>query len=87
LATFAGATAILAKIGVAIDSTWRLPSARLCAGLYWAIAIALGKHTGLRRSPPALGFLALSGIATGLSWLCSFGVALGLRRQWPQSIS
>jgi transporter family protein len=60
-ALFAAATAILAKVGVAhIDSNL-------------AIAIALGKHDEIARvDGRAWLFLALSGLGTGLSWLCYF---------------
>jgi len=39
----------------------------------WAIALALGQHHALGRiSARSWTFLVLSGIATGLSWLCYF---------------
>jgi transporter family protein len=39
----------------------------------WAIAIALGKHGEIRQvDGRAWLFLTLSGLATGLSWLCYF---------------
>ena len=39
----------------------------------WAIALALGKHGEIRLiDRRTLLFLVLSGIATGLSWLCYF---------------
>jgi bacterial/archaeal transporter family protein len=74
-AMFAGATAILAKIGVAgINSnlatairttvillfSWIIALATTRGGEFWSI----GKKTWI--------FLILSGIATGLSWLCYF---------------
>lgn len=74
-ALFAAATAILAKIGVSHVDSNLATAVRTSVVLVmaWAIALALGSHRGLamldRRS---LGFLAASGIATGLSWLCYF---------------
>jgi transporter family protein len=39
----------------------------------WGIALALGKHNELRSlDRRTLLFLTLSGLATGLSWLCYF---------------
>jgi len=39
----------------------------------WGIALALGKHGEIRSlDRRTLLFLALSGLATGLSWLCYF---------------
>jgi len=74
-AVFAAATAILAKIGVAhIDSNLATAIRTTVIFVFaWAIALALGKHTEMaqidRRS---WIFLGLSGLATGLSWLCYF---------------
>jgi transporter family protein len=74
-AVFAAATAILAKIGIAgIDSNLATAIRTTVILIFtWAIAIGLDKHRGLteigRRS---WLFLILSGIATGLSWLCYF---------------
>ena len=74
-ALFAGATAILAKVGVAgINSnlatairttvillfSWIIALVTTRGGEFWSI----GKKTWI--------FLVLSGIATGLSWLCYF---------------
>ena len=74
-ALFAAATALLAKVGVAgIDSNLATAIRTSVILLFtWAIAIGLEKHHGLaeigRRS---WIFLVLSGICTGLSWLCYF---------------
>jgi transporter family protein len=74
-AVFAAATAILAKIGVAHVEPNLATAVRTTVVVVftWAIAISLGTHTGLaqidRRS---WLFLAASGLATGLSWLCYF---------------
>lgn len=74
-AFFAAATAILAKIGVAgIDSNLATAIRTTVVLVFtWAIAITLGKHNAIAAiGSRAWLFLALSGIATGLSWLCYF---------------
>lgn len=74
-ALFAAATAILAKIGVAhVDSNLATAIRTTVVVVFaWAIAIALGKHGEIRQvEPKAWLFLMLSGLATGLSWLCYF---------------
>ncbi len=73
-AFFAGVTAILAKIGVNNVNSNLATAIRTTVVLVftWGLALACG--------PVALGsiprrswfFLAFSGIATGLSWLCYF---------------
>ena len=74
-AAFAAATALLAKVGIAgVDSNLATAIRTTVILVFtWAIAIGLDKHQGLahigRRS---WLFLVLSGIATGLSWLCYF---------------
>jgi transporter family protein len=79
-AAFAAATALLAKVGVAhVDSNLATAVRTTVVVIFaWGIALALGKHEfGLlseireldRRT---LMFLTLSGLATGLSWLCYF---------------
>ena len=74
-ALFAALTAILAKIGVAgVDATLAT-AVRTCVVLVFTwimvwITPAAGGLSGL--TPRNWGFLALSGIATGLSWLCYF---------------
>jgi bacterial/archaeal transporter family protein len=74
-ALFAAATAVLAKIGVAhIDSNLATAIRTTVVVLFaWAIALALGKHSEIRQvDGRAWLFLTLSGLATGLSWLCYF---------------
>jgi transporter family protein len=74
-ALFAAATAILAKLGVAhIDSNLATAIRTTVVVVFaWAIAIALGKHNQLREvDSKAWLFLILSGLGTGLSWLCYF---------------
>src|SRR3981189_1329864 len=74
-ALFAAATALLAKVGVSgIDSNLATAIRTTVILVFtWAIAIALEKHHALaqigRRS---WVFLVLSGVCTGLSWLCYF---------------
>jgi transporter family protein len=74
-ALFAGLTAVLAKVGVANVDSNLATAIRTSVILVFAWAIAL-----ITAKPAELGslsgrtwlFLALSGIATGLSWLCYF---------------
>lgn len=74
-AVFAAATALLAKVGITgIDSNLATAIRTTVILVFtWGIAIGLNQHHGLseigRRS---WVFLVLSGIATGLSWLCYF---------------
>ena len=74
-AVFAAGTAILAKIGVTnVDSNLATAIRTSVILVFtWAIAIGLEKHGSMaqigRRS---WIFLVLSGICTGLSWLCYF---------------
>jgi transporter family protein len=74
-AIFAAATALLAKVGVAgIDSNLATAVRTSAIVIFtWAIALSLEKHHALseigRRS---WVFLLLSGVCTGLSWLCYF---------------
>jgi transporter family protein len=74
-AVFAAATALLAKVGVAhVDSNLATAVRTSVVVLFaWGIAVATGKHGGLRQlDGRTLLFLTLSGLATGLSWLCYF---------------
>ena len=74
-AIFAAATALLAKIGVAhVDSNLATAVRTTVVVVFaWGIALALGKHGELRSlDKRTLLFLTLSGLATGLSWLCYF---------------
>ena len=74
-ALFAGATAVLAKVGVTgVDSNLATAIRTTVILVFaWTIALVTARPGALA----ALGsrtwlFLALSGIATGLSWLCYF---------------
>jgi bacterial/archaeal transporter family protein len=74
-AIFAAATALLAKVGVAhVDSNLAMALRTSVVLVFaWGIALALGKHGEIRSlDRRTLMFLALSGVATGLSWLCYF---------------
>src|ERR1700761_193006 len=74
-ALFAAATALLAKAGVEhVDPNLATAIRTSVVVIFaWIIAISLGTHAGLsqvgRRS---WVFLVLSGLATGLSWICYF---------------
>jgi transporter family protein len=74
-ALFAAATAILAKIGVQGVPSNLATAIRTAVVLVfaWSIVLATGEHRVL----PSVGrrtlvFLALSGVATGASWLAYF---------------
>ena len=74
-AVFAAATALLAKVGVAhVDSNLAMALRTTVVVIFaWGIALALGKHGEMRAlDRRTLLFLGLSGLATGLSWLCYF---------------
>lgn len=74
-AAFAAATALLAKVGVAhVDSNLAAALRTTVVVIFvWAVAIALGKHGEIRNlDRRTVFFLTLSGVATGLSWLCYF---------------
>ena len=74
-AVFAAATAILAKLGLeGIDSDY---ATLVRTGVILVVLAGLVVGTGKWRnpaevSPRSLVFLALSGLATGASWLCYF---------------
>lgn len=74
-AVFAAGTALLAKVGVEnIDSNLATAIRTSVVLVFtWVIAIAANAHRGVgaigRRS---WVFLVLSGLCTGLSWLCYF---------------
>lgn len=74
-AAFAAATALLAKVGVAhIDSNLATAIRTSVVVVFaWGIVLALGKHGEIRElDRRTMMFLALSGLATGLSWICYF---------------
>lgn len=74
-AVFAAATALLAKVGVTgIDSNLATAIRTTVVLIFtWALAIGLEQHNGIFEiSRRSWLFLVLSGLATGLSWLCYF---------------
>jgi transporter family protein len=74
-ALFAGATAILAKVGIAgVDSNLATAIRTSVILLFtWAIVFSTSTAGGLTSVAPRTWlFLVLSGLATGLSWLCYF---------------
>ena len=74
-AFFAGITAVLAKVGVENVNSHLATAVRTAVVLIftWAIALAVAPKGALGAlSRHAWLFLTLSGIATGLSWLCYF---------------
>jgi len=71
----AGATAVLAKIGVRDVPSNLATAIRTAVVLVfaWGIVLARGETAGLREvKGRTLVFLVLSGVATGLSWLAYF---------------
>ena len=74
-ALFAGATAILAKMGVSgIDSNLATAVRTTVVLVFaWGVALATGPAAAVfTLSRRTWLFLTLSGLATGLSWLCYF---------------
>lgn len=72
-AFFAAATAILSKVGVAGTSATVATAVRTSVVLVpaWLLVLQTGGSAGLATlSPRTWLFLVLSGLATGLSWLC-----------------
>lgn len=80
-AVFAALTSILAKVGMEdVDSNTATFLRTMVILIFaWAIVIFQGKHKEMKRiSRKGYLFLILSGVATGLSWLCYFAaLALG----------
>jgi transporter family protein len=81
-AAFAAATAILAKLGVANINSNLATAVRTTVVFFlaWAIAFASVPVSALSQiGRRTLMFLVLSGLGTGLSWLCYFrALQLGL---------
>lgn len=74
-AFFAGMTAILAKIGIQdVDSTLATALRTIVVLAFsWLMVFVAGKQHGIESiTPKSWLFLILSGVATGLSWLCYF---------------
>lgn len=78
-AVFAALTSILAKVGISGVESNLGTAIRTAVVLImsWSIVFARGKHQGIKTiNKKELLFIALSGIATGASWLCYY-YALG----------
>jgi bacterial/archaeal transporter family protein len=73
-AVFAGATAVLAKVGVEGVNSNTATAIRTTVVLVfsWLIVLATGMHPLAAISRRSWLFLLLSGLATGFSWLCYF---------------
>jgi transporter family protein len=74
-AAFAGATAVLAKVGVEHVNSNLATAIRTTVVLIITWGLAFATAPGGRIELPGrrtLLFLGLSGVATGLSWLCYF---------------
>lgn len=74
-AVFASLTSILGKVGISGVESNLGTAIRTGVVLFmaWVMAFAEGKqHTVLEISKSELGFIGLSGIATGASWLCYY---------------
>lgn len=74
-AVFASLSAILGKVGIAGVESNLGTAIRTCVVLVmaWVVVFATGAQHGLRGIPKGeLGFICLSGLATGASWLCYY---------------
>lgn len=74
-AVFASLTAILAKIGIAGVESNLGTAIRTVVVLVmaWLVVLVSGKRQAVRHIPKSeLGFICLSGVATGGSWLCYY---------------
>ncbi len=74
-AVFAALTSILAKIGITGVESNLGTAIRTCVVLVmaWLVVFLKGKQTALKSlDKKELGFIALSGLATGGSWLCYY---------------
>ena len=74
-AVFASLTSILGKIGITGVESNLGTAIRTCVVLImaWGMVFATGKQKTVKEIPPGeLGFICLSGLATGGSWLCYY---------------
>ncbi|MDR2517593.1 MAG: EamA family transporter, partial [Spirochaetaceae bacterium] len=74
-AVFAALTSILAKVGIEGVNSNLATALRtvVVLALAWGIVFATGAHQGIPAiSRKSLVFLVLSGLATGLSWICYY---------------
>lgn len=74
-AVFASLTAILGKVGIAGVESNLGTAIRTCVvlAMAWVVVLVTGKRHAVRAVPKnELGFICLSGLATGASWLCYY---------------
>lgn len=74
-AVFAALTAILAKVGIAGINSNLATAIRTAVVLVmaWLVVFLSGAQSGIKNiTGKSMLFLVLSGIATGLSWLCYY---------------
>lgn len=74
-AVFAALTSILGKVGITGTPSELGTAIRTCVVLVmaWAVLFITGKRHTVREIPKnELGFICLSGLATGASWLCYY---------------
>lgn len=74
-AVFAAATSILAKIGIdGVESNLGTALRTIVVlDMAWAVVFVKGKQKEIKKTDKKeLGFICLSGIATGASWLCYY---------------
>ena len=74
-AVFAALTSILGKVGITGTPSELGMAIRTCVVLVmaWAVLFITGKQHTVREIPKnELGFICLSGLATGASWLCYY---------------
>ncbi len=74
-AVFAGVTAVLAKCGIRSVNSNLATAVRtvVVLGFSWLMVFVAGSQGQLSSlTPKTVGFLVLSGLATGASWLCYF---------------
>ena len=74
-ALFAGLTSILAKCGIRKTDSTVAPAIRTIIVLIfaWVMVFVQGKQGQVKAVPKnELGFICLSGLATGASWLCYY---------------
>lgn len=74
-AIFASLTSILGKIGIENVASNLGTAIRTCVVLLmaWMMVLVTGKSDKVRKIPRGeLGFICLSGVATGASWLCYY---------------
>ena len=74
-AVFAAATSILGKLGTQDIPSNLATALRTCVVLLmaWVLVFMQHKQSGIQQiSRRSMGFIVLSGIATGLSWMCYY---------------